>query len=259
MNKSGLIRKKLPALFYLFILFSMPSYALPPKAQFDLMKIQLVEHVKAEDHAGALKTITKMRELNFRLPASIDYFEGKALLGVNKPGEAKHKLESYITNQGEKGKYYTSALKGLIRAESSKKTNHKEAMKSLVDYIHSDRFNYSIEWYDSDRFSKKNRSSSLSTSVSDYSDCALSIKRKRKQYDLTFKSGHIEAVVVEEGNSTANEYVERRLYINGTSSTGLLVSTESKVQRREYGYNLYSIADELNEKFQRISQLCKAD
>lgn len=123
---------------------------LPVEVRLDILKTKLAKQIKAEDYNHALLTIRELRSLGIKLPVSMDYFEGKALLNAGRGNEAREKLTRYIKRAGRSGKYYKSAIQALISSEdvanAQKASSLASIEKELNDYLQTDPFSQPVRY-----------------------------------------------------------------------------------------------------------------
>lgn len=107
-----------------FILIAINSVTLaqaelPKDIQRDILVEKITQGIKSENWDAVLASLQKLKKLGGNLPASIKYFEGKALLETGDSLAALDSIEQYISKEGKKGKYYKQAIQLLIAAENA--------------------------------------------------------------------------------------------------------------------------------------------
>ncbi|PNU21010.1 hypothetical protein C2E25_04195 [Geothermobacter hydrogeniphilus] len=107
------------ATLFIVICCSGSLFALSPEIRFDMLKTKLTQQLKEQQYARALETIHEIRGLGIATPASLDYFEGKALFESGKKYEAYETLASYVESNGKNARYYRQAIAYLVKAEET--------------------------------------------------------------------------------------------------------------------------------------------
>ncbi|MDA3835960.1 MAG: hypothetical protein PF495_21535 [Spirochaetales bacterium] len=113
-------KKQYMAGFIIALFFFTPNlFALSPEIQFDMLKAKLSQQLKAQEYVQALETMGKIKTLGKAVPASLEYFEGKALFESGQKYKAYTKLEKYVETNGKSAKYYNQAISYLVKAETT--------------------------------------------------------------------------------------------------------------------------------------------
>ncbi|PNU21012.1 hypothetical protein C2E25_04205 [Geothermobacter hydrogeniphilus] len=107
------------ATLFIVICCSGSLFALSPEIRFDMLKTKLTQQLKEQQYARALETIHEIRGLGIATPASLDYFEGKALFESGKKYEAYETLTNYVESNGKNARYYRQAIAYLVKAEEA--------------------------------------------------------------------------------------------------------------------------------------------
>ena len=94
-----------------------PSRALSPEVQADLLLLQAIEAIDAEDYRAAMAHFEKLAALDVPKPDAFLFHYGKTALKAGKYETAHKMLEGYINTAGSSGEFYQSALKNYIEAE----------------------------------------------------------------------------------------------------------------------------------------------
>lgn len=123
--------KRFLILILLTLAFSTTSFSLSSEIKFDLLKMKLVEAMKDKDYNTAVNTAVKIKAMKKKLPISFEYHEGKANYELGNYKKANTLIESYLTNVGNKGKFYSKSLKILIAIE--KKHEEQQRVKKAKD------------------------------------------------------------------------------------------------------------------------------
>ncbi len=115
--------KKLVCAALFLVVTALPtfSHALSDEVKLDMLKTKLVQQLEAKDYDGALETMQELKGMGATLPASFEYFEGKALFESGNKVEAYYKFSHYADTQGKNGKYYKETIAYLVQAEEAKK------------------------------------------------------------------------------------------------------------------------------------------
>lgn len=109
----------LALLFYLVIALPPASYALSQSVKVDMLKVKLAEQIQSNDYAQALSTLQKLKETGTKLPASFEFFEGRALFESGQQTASYNIFAHYAETQGNKGEYYQQAIAYLVKAEAA--------------------------------------------------------------------------------------------------------------------------------------------
>ena len=128
------MNKKLTMAGLIVILFfCTPNlFALSPEIRFDMLKTKLAQQLKAQEFTRALETMDEIKALGIPIPASLDYFEGKALFESGQKYEAYIKLENYVGDIGKSAKYYNQAIAYLVKAEDTYNTENEKKEQEQI-------------------------------------------------------------------------------------------------------------------------------
>lgn len=98
---------------------------LPPDVQLDILAAELAKAIETDDHKAVVAGIERLRSGNYALPANLMYAEARSRAALGKHLEARNLLESYISKEGRKGKYYDAVV--ALYAEIKDKAASQEA------------------------------------------------------------------------------------------------------------------------------------
>ena len=131
------MKLRLVIIFTLFVgislfVFSTDSNALSPELRFEMLKVKLVEQLKAEEYSAVLTTMDEIKALGVPLPKSFTYFEGKALYESGNKSAAYTTLEKYVEGEGKGSKYFSKAIAYLVKAEGAYKAEKQEKAERQI-------------------------------------------------------------------------------------------------------------------------------
>lgn len=91
---------------------------------FRRLNASLANHVKRGDGEKAMATVKVIREFGLPVPDAVTYFEGEALLLLNRPIQAKSRLLQYIDKHGRDGEHYKRAIRLFAQATQVKQSTY---------------------------------------------------------------------------------------------------------------------------------------
>lgn len=94
--------------------------SLPMSIKRDKYLVAFTGALKSEDFLSALFYANLLDRMGIPMDDSFYYFWGEALLELQDPDGAIEKLNFYLSRVGSSGKYYTSALQMILRAEKAR-------------------------------------------------------------------------------------------------------------------------------------------
>lgn len=92
----------------------MASDDLPLEVRIDLLREQLANHIRNENHQGVVDLVPQFRALDLAIPDSLYFLEGRALYRLGRALEARDRLVYYLRNTGREGTYYEEATELLL-------------------------------------------------------------------------------------------------------------------------------------------------
>lgn len=106
---------------YLFLLFILVYFGaaqsqskLPPKIEADKQIYAASQAMKDSDWRAAVSAFEAAEATGYnKLPEIFDYVFGKALNNIGDFDRANRRLEDYLKNYGEKGKFYAKAIEEI--------------------------------------------------------------------------------------------------------------------------------------------------
>lgn len=87
------------------------------QAEYDLLKVRFAEQLKTEQFAPALQSIAQIKTSGYQYPKSVIYYEGLALMKLERLAEAEATFRQYIEDAGSSGSQYTKSLQNIVRIE----------------------------------------------------------------------------------------------------------------------------------------------
>ncbi|EMS78410.1 Lcl C-terminal domain-containing protein [Desulfotignum phosphitoxidans] len=109
-----------------FIGFIVPAMALPPAMEADKLLLSAEDKLNKGDYKAAGQDLKKITVLKIKLPVDYYYQYGRYLAATRQAVEAKRNLETYLDKAGEKGQFYSAALKVYSEVEANEKRWAKE-------------------------------------------------------------------------------------------------------------------------------------
>ena len=106
---------------FVFIGFTVPAMALPPAIEADKLLLSAADKLNNGDYTAAEQDLKKITSLNVKLPVNYYYQYGRYLAATRQAVEAKKNLETYLDKAGEKGQFYSAALKVYSEVEANEK------------------------------------------------------------------------------------------------------------------------------------------
>lgn len=91
---------------------------------FRRLNARLADHIRRGDGEKGMATIRVIRDFGLPVPDSVTYFEGEALLLLNRPVQAKSRLLQYIDKHGRDGEHYQRAVRLFAQATQVKQSTY---------------------------------------------------------------------------------------------------------------------------------------
>ena len=109
-----------------FIGFTVPAMALPPAIEADKLLLSAADKLNEGDYTAAGQDLKKITVLKIKLPVDYYYQYGRYLAATRQAVEARKNLETYLVKAGEKGQFYSAALKVYSEVEANEKRRAQE-------------------------------------------------------------------------------------------------------------------------------------
>ncbi len=109
------------------------SEGLPLEVRIDLLREQLADHIRNENHQGIVDLVPQFRALELTIPDSLYFLEGRALYRLGRALEARDRLVYYLRNTGREGTYYEEATELLlaVREQAEIQAREREEQERL--------------------------------------------------------------------------------------------------------------------------------
>ena len=102
------------------------SEGLPLEVRIDLLREQLADHIRNENHQGIVDLVPQFRALELTIPDSLYFLEGRALYRLGRALEARDRLVYYLRNTGREGTYYEEATELLLAVREQAEIQARE-------------------------------------------------------------------------------------------------------------------------------------
>lgn len=127
-----------------------PVGALSPEIEADRLLMATENYLEAGDYSRASQALTRMEQLQTKLPADYFFHKGRLAWQFRNHDEARGALEEYVRQTGREGEHYRQALQLLTQIEEASvaATSAQGSGEAAIQWQEPARSVYSDEYVD---------------------------------------------------------------------------------------------------------------